>query len=184
LVENSRSNRNKKKKPIFFGNKVDLERFLKEIQETVNKEIKEKFEKMQKKKAYPMFGYCVTLGPYGRIYIRELGHCGCLPHIKKSFRTAHELEPFVDILEYDKEVRVVAELPRISNEKINVIGTEKNLMIYMNRQGRKPLLNLDLPCSVNPEKAKATLKNGVLEVILKKGKSLHFGSKEITCSDW
>jgi HSP20 family protein len=179
LAENSRSNRKKRKKPIFFGNKVDLERFLKEIQEVTSHEIRENSEKPQKKKAHPIFAYCIRLGPYGRVYIREIGHFGCFAHIKKSLRTTHELKPLVDILEEDDGIRVVAELPGVSKEKIKIIGTEKNLMIYVNRQRRKPLLNLDLPCSVNLETAKAKLKNGVLEVILKKGNSLHSGSKKI-----
>jgi HSP20 family molecular chaperone IbpA len=70
-------------------------------------------------------------------------------------------------------------LPGVSKEKIKIIGTEKNLMIYVNRQKRKPFLNLDLPCSVNVEMVKATLKNGVLEVVLKKGKSLASETKRI-----
>jgi HSP20 family molecular chaperone IbpA len=40
-------------------------------------------------------------------------------------------------------------------------------------------MNLDLPCSVNPEAVKATLKNGVLEIVLKKGGSLPFKIKRI-----
>jgi HSP20 family protein len=179
LAENSRSNRNKRKKPIFFGNKVDLERFLKEIQEVTSHEIRENSEKPQKKKAHPIFAYCIRLGPYGRVYIREIGHFGCFAHIKKSLRTTHELKPLVDILEEKDGIRVVAELPGVSKEKIKIIGIKKNLMIYVNRQKRKPFLNLDLPCSVNLETAKATLKNGVLEVVLKKGKSLASETKRI-----
>jgi HSP20 family protein len=178
LAENSRSNRNKRKKriPILF---LNLESFLKEIQELTSHEIREKSEKPQKKKAHPILAYCIRLGPYGRVYIREIGHFGCFAHIKRSLRTAHELKPLVDILEEDDEIRVVAELPGVSKGKIKIIGTEKNLMIYVNRQKRKPFLNLDLPCSVNLEMAKATLKNGVLEVVLKKGKSLASETKRI-----
>jgi HSP20 family protein len=178
LAENSRSNRNKRKKriSILF---LNLERFLKEIQEVTSHEIRENSEKLQKKNAHPVLAYCIRLGPYGRVYIREIGHFGCFAHMKRSLRTAHELKPLVDILEEDDEIRVVAELLGVSKEKIKIVGTEKNLMIYVNRQKRKPFLNLDLPCSVNVEMAKATLKNGVLEVVLKKGKSLASETKRI-----
>jgi HSP20 family protein len=174
LAENSRSNRNKRKKPIFFGNKIDLEKILKEIQEVTSHETKEKSEK-----PHQIFAYSLRLGPYARVYIREISHFGCFAHIKKSLRPAHKLKPLVDIFKEDDEIRVVAELPRVSKEQIKIMGTEKNLMIYVNRQKQKPFLNLDLPCSVNPEMAKATLKNGVLEVVLKKGKSLPFETKRV-----
>ena len=179
MAESSRSNRNKRKKTIFFRNNIDLERFLKEIQEVTSHEIRENSEKPQKKKAHPILAYCIRLGPYGRVYIREIGHFGCFAHIKRSLRTAHKLKPLVDIFEEDDEVRVVAELLGVSKEKIKIIGTEKNLMIYVNRQKQKPFLNLDLPCAVNLETAKAKLKNGVLEVVLKKGKSSPSETKRV-----
>jgi HSP20 family protein len=179
LAEGSRSNRNKRKKRIFFRNNIDLESFLKEIQEVTSHEMRENSKKPQKKKAHSILAYCIRLEPYGRVYVREIGHFGCFAQIKRSLRTAHELKPLVDIFEEDEEVRVVAELLGVSKEKIKIIGTEKNLMIYVNTQKRKPFLNLGLPCSVNLETAKATIKNCVLEVVLKKGKSLASETKRI-----
>jgi len=70
-------------------------------------------------------------------------------------------------------------LPRANKEQIKDIGTEKNLIIHANSQRQQPTMNLDLPCFVNPETAKATLKNGVLEIVLKKGRSLPFKIKRI-----
>ena len=179
MAENSHPNRNKRKKPFFLGNEIDWERFLKEIQETATYEIRGKSAKSQKKKLHPLFAYGVTLGPYGRVYIKEFGHFGCFTNIRDSLKTDQKLKPLVDILEEDDEIRVVAELHRANKEQINIIGTEKNLIIHMNRQRQQPTMNLDLPCSVNPETAKATLKNGVLEIVMKKGRSLPFKIERI-----
>jgi HSP20 family protein len=169
LAENSRSNRNKRKKPFFLGNEIDWERFLKEIQEITRHEIKGKSEKPQKKKLYPLFVYGVKLGSYGRLSIRQIGHFGCFANIKNPLKTGQKSNPLVDILEEDDKIRVVAELPSANKEQTKIIGTEKNLIIHVNRQRQQPAMNLDLPCSVNPDTAKATLKNGVLEVVMKKG---------------
>jgi HSP20 family protein len=179
LAENSRSNRNKRKKPFFLGNEIDWERFLKEIQEVTRHKIKGKSEKPQNKRTYPFFAYGVTLGPYGRVYIRQIGNFGCFADTQNSSKTDQKWKPLLDILEEDDKIRVVAELPRANKEQINIIGTEKNLIIQVNRQRQQPAMNLDLPCSVNPETAKATLKNGVLEIVLKKGRSLPFKIKRI-----
>ncbi len=160
---------------MFFGKEIDLEKILKEIQELTNKQIREKSERLQKK--HLILAYCIRLKPYRRIHIREIGHSGCFAHIKNKQKTTSESNQLLDIIEEDAEVRVVTELHGTNKEQIRIMGTEKKLMIYVNRQ--KPFLTLDMPCPVNIELAKATLKNGVLEIVLVKGKSLHFKTKGI-----
>jgi HSP20 family protein len=177
LAENSGSNRRKRKKMFFFGNEIDLERFLKEIQEFNMREINKKAEKPRKKK--PVFAYSVTLGPYGRVYIREFGHFGCFANIRDSLKTNHELKPLVDIIEEDDRVHVVVELPGVIKEQVKIIGTEKNVIIQVNGQSQQPSMSLDLPCYVDLDSAEATLKNGVLEVVMKIGRSSSFKVKRI-----
>jgi HSP20 family protein len=178
LAENSRSNRRKKKKTFFFGNEIDLERFLKEIKKFSMRETNKKTEKPRKKKLYPL-AYSVTIGPYGRVYIRELGHFGCFANIQGSLKPNHELEPLVDIIEEDDKVHVVVELPQVDKEQIKIIGTEKNLIIQVNSLSQQPSMNIDLPCYVDLDTAKATLKNGVLEIVMKIERSSSFKVKRI-----
>lgn len=178
MAENSRSNRNKRKPNFFLGNKIYWERFLKEVQGCTRHEDKGKIPKLHEKKIHPLFAYGYTMGSYGRVYIR-VGHFGCFANIQNAVKTDRKLKTFVDILEEEDKIRVVAELPGANRDQIKIIGTEKNLMIHVNRQGQQPTMNLDLPCSINPETAKATLKNGVLEIVLKKSEKSAFKIKRI-----
>jgi HSP20 family protein len=65
----------------------------------------------------------------------------------------------------------------VNKEDIKVRVTDDNkLVISVDVPQRKYYKEIELPARVNPEKSKATYKNGVLEVVLekieKKGKSI------------
>jgi len=65
-------------------------------------------------------------------------------------------------------VRVIAELPGVEKEDIDLRATETSLTISAESQHRKYYKELRLPTPVNPKSAKATYRNGVLEVSLPK----------------
>lgn len=98
-------------------------------------------------------------------------------------------EPAVDIYETSNELLVFATLPGVDMKDIHVEATPDTLII---RGERKPLISeedvtvhhrsawgghgtfearYDLPVEVNPNKVKATFRNGILEVRLPKVES-------------
>ncbi|MFQ6105515.1 MAG: Hsp20/alpha crystallin family protein [Candidatus Hydrothermarchaeaceae archaeon] len=96
-------------------------------------------------------------------------------------------EPFTDIIETEKEVVVTAEIPGVEKEDIKINTTEDRIKItaearhekreekegYVRRErGYESFYRvLALPAEVEAEKAKATYKNGILEVVLPKAKT-------------
>ncbi len=95
-------------------------------------------------------------------------------------------EPFIDIQETDKEIIVTAEIPGVEKENIKVNVYDNTLEIsasiskeeeekregFIRKERRlgKFYRAITLPCEVLAEKAKATYKNGVLEIRLPKAK--------------
>ncbi len=95
-------------------------------------------------------------------------------------------EPFIDIQETDKEIIVTAEIPGVEKENIKVNVYDNTLEIsasiskeekekregFIRKERRlgKFYRTITLPCEVLTEKAKATYKNGVLEIRLPKAK--------------
>ena len=93
-------------------------------------------------------------------------------------------EPFTDVVETDKEVIVTAEIPGVEKSDIKINATEDRIEIsaetkreakeekkgYMRRERsyEKFYRALTLPATVDAGKAKASYKNGVLEVALPK----------------
>jgi len=75
--------------------------------------------------------------------------------------------PEVEVVERDGEVWVVADLPGAQKEGIDVKVTERTVTIKA-QDSRKYYREVELPAEVVPESAKASYKNGVLEIRLKK----------------
>ena len=65
-------------------------------------------------------------------------------------------------------VKVIAEVPGVDKNDINLNASERKLIISVDTPQRKYYKEVDLPTEVDPQSAKATYKNGVLEVVLKK----------------
>jgi len=163
----------------------DMERFLREFMRRAMGEFTpEAFREMEKElekkgvKSY-VYGFSITIGPDGRPIIREFGN---VPRrIRGKPTIIEEREPLVDVFETNGEVVVVAEMPGVEKEKIDVKVTEdgKTLIISASNEDRKYYKEVDLPAKVDPSSAKATYKNGVLEVKLKKvgkeGKGIKIG---------
>jgi len=111
-----------------------------------------------------------------------------------SLESFEEVESFpIDISETENEIVVRADLPGFSKDEVSVNATENALTIeaghkeerrergekYYTVERRVGSLRrvISLPLEVDPEKAKAKMKDGVLEVILpkkekKKGKEI------------
>ncbi|MEM0444634.1 MAG: archaeal heat shock protein Hsp20 [Nitrososphaerota archaeon] len=114
-----------------------------------------------------VYGYSITIGPDGRPVIREFGNVrpgrrGEVPAL------TGEREPLVDMIDEDKQIKVVAEVPGVKKEDINLLVRDSKLIIRVDTEARKYYKELDLPEEVELEKAKATYNNGVLEVVLPK----------------
>jgi HSP20 family protein len=94
------------------------------------------------------------------------------------------LQPFSDIEETDKEVKISAEMPGVDKKDIKISATEDRIEISAEtekekkeeKKGRlltertygKYYRRYDLPSHVNPNKIKSTFKNGVLNVTMTK----------------
>ncbi|MBI3859759.1 MAG: Hsp20/alpha crystallin family protein [Thaumarchaeota archaeon] len=112
-----------------------------------------------------VYGYSVTIGPDGKPVVREFGNVR-----KGEGRPWKEIqdkrEPLIDVVSSEKEVRVIAEMPGVSKEDINVTVNEKSLIISVERDERRYYKELDLPGVVDPKGAKSSYNNGVLEVTI------------------
>jgi HSP20 family protein len=109
-----------------------------------------------------VYGYSMKIGPDGKPEIREFGN------VKPGLRgpqVKEEREPLVDVYETEAEVHVVAELPGVEKEDINLHGTEDTLTVSVDTSEYKYYKDIGLPSKVRVNEAKTHYKNGVLEVV-------------------
>jgi HSP20 family protein len=116
-----------------------------------------------------VYGYSMTVGPDGKPVIREFGNVkpghGRLRESLTDLR-----EPLVDVVEGERDVKVIAELPGVKKEDIEITGEGKVLEICAATATRKYCKKLELPSSVEVEGSRSSFNNGILEVTLPKRK--------------
>ena len=124
-----------------------------------------------------VYGYSMTIGPDGKPEIREFGNIkpGLKPsgfsfEPRRSIDVKGEREPLVDVMSYEEHVKVIVELPGVEKKDIKLGSTTTTLIIDVDTESRKYYKELELPAEVDPESAKSSYKNGVLEVSFSKPK--------------
>jgi HSP20 family protein len=115
-----------------------------------------------------VYGYSITVGPDGKPVIREFGNLRPGEGRERKLVVEREREPLVDVIEEEDKVKVVAEVPGVEREDIKLDATDTELTISVENPQRRYYKKVDLPARVEPDKAKASYRNGVLEVILPK----------------
>lgn len=148
-----------------------------DIFDDILREFEEEFERLERefeelaksaggKRFGPYYyGVRITIGPDGVPRIEEFGNIRRGPGGKP--RLSDIVEPLIDVIEHDDEVLIVAELPGVDKDKIKVKATENKVVIRA-ENGKKYYKEISLPAEVDPKSAKASYRNGVLEVKLKK----------------
>ncbi|MEM0492132.1 MAG: archaeal heat shock protein Hsp20 [Acidilobaceae archaeon] len=152
----------------------EFEERISEFEEEMEKAFKEKISREEFRGPY-VYGLRITIGPDGIPRVEEFGNISRERRGKPLIR--EEMEPLVDVIERDDEVWVIADVPGVSREDIDVRVTEREVTIKAYSSERKYYKTIDLPVEVNPETAKASYRNGVLEIKIKKKKGGGEGGK-------
>jgi HSP20 family protein len=137
----------------------------KEIPKNLIRESKSPDGSVKKEIGPIVYGYSVTIGPDGKPVVREFGNVrkGAGSQLKQL---QDRREPLVDVVSTGDEVRVIAEIPGVSKEDIDVTVNERSVVISVGREERRYYKELDLPGMVDPKRAKSTYNNGVLEITI------------------
>ncbi len=124
---------------------------------------------------YYVYGFEITIGPDGKPRIREFGNIRprMVEEEKPRIEVQEEIEPLYDIIEEKDKIKVVVDMPGVNKEDIKVRVTEdgRKLIISARSEERSYYKEIDLPAEVDPTKARATYRNGVLTVELEKKSS-------------
>jgi HSP20 family protein len=171
------------RRPFFRGWLFeDMDEMLRDIEEMMNKELKEFTSRIPKdyvrERKLPngtkvrelgpfVYGYSMTIGPDGKPVVREFGN---VQPGKRGPLIKEEREPLVDVIDADGQIKVVAELPGVDKKDIKLHALDDMLTISVETLERKYYKEVKLPTEVEPKEAKTSYKNGVLEVTLQKSK--------------
>ncbi len=110
------------------------------------------------------YGYTMTVGPDGRPVVKEYGNVkpGLVPN-------SDTREPIVDTIvdEKQKVVKLIAEMPGVEKTDVKIVVDNKVVDISAERGEKKYHAKVPLKHKVDENSAKASYKNGILQLIFK-----------------
>ena len=122
------------------------------------------------------YGYTMTTGPDGKPIVKEYGNVkpGLLPD-------SNTREPIVDTIVDEKEnlVKLVAEMPGVEKTDVKIVVEDKSVNISAEKSEKKYQINVPISHKVDENSAKASYKNGILELVFKLAKEEKPKSKTV-----
>ena len=169
------------------------------IQPNIQKVIIKEYQSPDDNKVREMrpiiFGYSMTIGPDGKLYVREFRNAksfakGIATERTASIQTREEVEientnenlpltplnkkdSLVDITSTDNEVKVILEILGVNKEDIKISTFDRAVeVIANNSHQRKYHKTIELPKDADIETVRSTYNNGILEMTFNKKKNI------------
>ena len=165
----------KKKRGLFddffgFGDEGPFEDMFERMREDMDRMMKmsQEMHRMEVRKGSPrVYGFSMRIGQDGKPVVREFGNIKGPEKLSvREHGPEHpeEREPLVDVFKEKKVVKVVAEMPGVSEKAIKVSVKGKKLTIKAESGERKYSRTVELPEKVSTKKMKKGYRNGILEL--------------------
>ena len=110
------------------------------------------------------YGYTMTVGPDGKPVVKEYGNVK-----PDQLPTSDTREPLVDIIvdEKEKVVKLVAEMPGVEKTDVKVVVENKIVDLSAEHDEKKYHVKVPVKHKVDENSAKASYKNGILQIVFK-----------------
>ncbi len=110
------------------------------------------------------YGYTMTVGPDGKPVVKEYGNIQ-----PNQLPTSNTREPIVDTIvdEKEKVVKLVAEMPGVEKTDVKIVVEDKIVDLSAEHDEKKYHVKVPLEHKVDENSAKASYKNGILQLVFK-----------------
>ena len=147
-----------------FDNEID--RIFKKMSSSFfnTNDIFEEFKGNGSESGLNYYGYTITVGPDGKPIVNEYGNTK-----SELAPTSDTREPLVDTIvdEKEKVVKLIAEMPGVEKTDVKIL-VDKNVVGITAECGEKKYhCKVPLQHKVDENSAKATYKNGILQLVFK-----------------
>jgi HSP20 family protein len=166
----------------------EMDRELEDMKKNVPKDLVREYNSPEGGKVQEVgplvYGYSMTIGPDGKPRVAEFGNV----KRPKGFgfglaaskpEIAGEMEPLIDVVTTDKEIKVTVEMPGVAKDKIKIDAYDTTVEVKSEDPQRKYHKTIDLPPETDIETAKSKYNNGILEIAFDKKKESKPKGKQI-----
>ena len=148
----------------FFEEFGQIEEMMRQMLESHFKDFDEKA--LEAKLPQPrVYGFTLSFGSEGKNKLKQFG----LP-AQKQVQAKGMAEPVFELMEKPDSITIVAELPGVEPKDLQLRAFPNQLSIRVNDPERLLSKTFALPAEVVWDSVKHSLKNGILEIVLKKRK--------------
>ena len=151
----------------FFGIDDEFDRIFREMEHMMNRMFRDFDSNWIRPGSSFIHGFNIHFGSDGKPHIDQFGHRPVKTSEGKR-SISDEREPLIDVIEGDEDVSITVEIPGVEKEDIDLNVTKNNLEISVDNPKRKYHRLIDLPCDVLPKTSKASYKNGILDIVIKR----------------
>ena len=159
---------------MFFDSEID--RIFKKMSSSFfnTDDIFEEFKGNGSESGSCCYGYTMTVGPDGKPVVKEFGN------VKPGQLSASDTrEPLVDTIvdEKEKVVKLVAEMPGVEKTDVKIVVDNKIVELSAEHGDKKYHAKVPLQHKVDENSAKASYKNGILQIVFKQVEEKPTGKK-------
>ncbi len=110
------------------------------------------------------YGYTMTVGSDGKPVVKEYGNVQ-----PSQLQSSDTREPIVDTIvdEKEKVVKLVAEMPGVEKTDVKIVVEDKFVDLSAEHDEKKYHVKVPLKHKVDEDSAKASYKNGILQLVFK-----------------
>ena len=114
-----------------------------------------------------VYGFSIIRRPGEDSELREFGNVPEYSQNEDNLFPSEMKDPLIDVFENEELVHILAEFPEVEKENLLLHATAQNLEIKVVGSSEYSE-DIELPVRVDPKSAKASYKNGVLEVTFRR----------------
>ena len=157
-----------------FDNEID--RIFKKMSSSFfnTNDIFEEFKGNGSESGLNYYGYTITVGPDGKPIVNEYGNTK-----SELAPTSDTREPLVDTIvdEKEKVVKLIVEMPGVEKTDVKIVVDSKIVDLSAEHGEKKYHVKVPLKHKVDENSAKASYKNGILQIIFKQIAEKQTGKK-------
>ena len=115
-----------------------------------------------------VYEFSINIEKNNKPKIKKIKHVKSISEAKSFLEDLYSNEELVDILENEKEFKIILEILGIKKSEIKIRVTENSIIIFAENQ--KYWKKISMPKKIKPNLVKSTYNNGILEINVKKMK--------------
>lgn len=115
-----------------------------------------------------VYGFTMRMGPDGTPHFDDFGNVRSHGSGVDVDTSSEGREPLTDVIEGADEISITAELPGVAKDDIQLTVADRQAKIHVDSPRRRYFKTVELPARVDPDTTKATYRNGVLDITIKK----------------